>query len=209
MAKITELVFTDIENTGLTFKPGLCQKFTDEVIEVAAARVNIFTREIVDKYETIIQPQPGGRQTTKIYQNAYTQPKTIWQLSDFHIKANHFADLDWDQGTTLKDALATLGERFFRPGATIAGQNPSYDLGHFQRDYEAMGMPFPELDYHIVDGASSAIFPYMYGETTSLSLNAMRTWAGAAGKQAHRAMGDVEDSIKVFFAMADRFKKGC
>ncbi len=202
MAKITELVFTDIETTGVTFKPGLVQEFTDQIIEVAAARVNIFTRKIVDRFTTVIQPEQYHPQVVA------GEPPS-WMFGPFHKKSNRFDGVDWMSGLPLKEALSILAERFFIDGATLAGQNPTFDLGHFRRDFEAADMKLPALDYHLVDSGSLAILPYVLGETEGLSLKNTRGWAGVeeGAGQTHRAMDDVLDTIQVFFAMVDRFRK--
>ncbi len=204
MSKITELVFTDIETTAKTFTPGFQQTATDQTIEIACARVDLQTRKIVDRYETLVRPQPGNPQ---VLWNGILGAPAAWDLGTFHLKSDRFKNADWASATYLREALTVLSERFLTPGATVAGQNPQFDLRHYVRDYNACGVSFPLINYHVIDTSSPSIFPYMLGEVESLSLRHTRTWAGVDGQQSHRAMDDVLDSIQVFFALADRFKK--
>lgn len=203
MAEIRYLTFTDIETTG---KKGPNTR-EDPIIEIAAARVDLQTRAVVDSFETLIKP-PSIQGTYP-----FTPAQVIdfgtasWDLGDYHVKAGHFAGVDWTRARKLDQALDIMADRFLVDGATIAGQNPRFDLEHYQRDFAALGWTWPKLDYHVIDLCSPALFLVMAGHASSVSLRNVIPWAygDPNRKQAHRAMGDVKDAIQVFFSMFDFF----
>ncbi len=198
--QIKELVFIDVETTA---KEGPNTR-RDAIIEIAAARVDLKSRAIVDSYEALIKPwgdqswySPNG-------------PDRIWLLGEYHLNAGHFAGVDWSKAVSYLDAMLALDERFLTDGTTIAGQNPPFDLDHLRRDWAHFNWPWPNLDYHVIDLCSPALFLTMAGITGGVSLRNVIPWAYADPdrKQAHRAMGDVQDAIKVFWAMFDYFTAG-
>jgi DNA polymerase III epsilon subunit-like protein len=203
--KITHLVFVDVETTAL--KGPASQ--ADAIIEVAAARVELTSRRIEDQFETLIRP--WGEQSTRWGLGAGRGdiPDT-WKLGDFHTKAGHFDGVDWSTAVDLDVALDVLATRFLIDGATIAGQNPGFDLDHLRRDFVNHHRPWPKLDYHVIDLVTGAMFLAMAGKVEGCSLRHVIPWAyvDPDRKQAHRAGQDVRDEIQVFFAMADQFMHG-
>lgn len=200
--QITHLTFVDIETTALLGP----ESDADAIVEIAAARVNLKTRETEEHFECLIKP--CGTQATI---SQYPSIPSAWNLGEYHTKAGHFRGADWSKAMNHTLAMEILLDRFLIEGATIAGQNPGFDLRHLQRDFEAMGFfPWPKLDYHVPDLCSPALFLVMAGKVESVSLRSLIPWAYADPnrKQSHRAMGDVKDSIRVFFAMFDFFTRG-
>jgi hypothetical protein len=208
--QIDHLVFLDIETTALKGP----NSRLDAIVEIAAAKVRLRDRVIVDRFDTLIKPWGDSDQVIRCNNcfAGYTRDCTgpIWNLGKYHLDAGHFAGVDWNQGMTQDHALGILGERFLIEGATIAGQNPRFDLDHIQRDFTALGWEWPKLDYHVPDLCSPALFLVMAGKVEGVSLRNVIPWAYADPnrKQAHRAAGDVSDAIQVFWAMFDYFTRG-
>ncbi len=197
--QIEHLVFTDIETTA---KDGPAFR-TDQIVEVAAVKVRLAVRKVVDVFTTLIRPKENGPQTQIVPSRDGQSWDTVWDLGEYHTKAGHFQDVDWSQGLTLDYSLRYLGDQFF-PGATFAGNNVPFDLDHYQRDFKALGLPWPKTDYHRVDLASPAMFLVMGGILEGMSLRYSAAWAGRP-PQKHRALSDCYDGIAVFWAMFDHF----
>jgi len=207
--QIKRLTFLDVETTAI-LGPDSRQ---DSVIEIAAAVVDLESRSVVDRFDTLIKP--WGLQSDLFYdlKRDTTDPTAWprgWRLGEFHTKAGHFDEADWSKGIDYTLALDILLDRFVTEGATIAGQNPRFDIDHIRRDVEGIDRPWPKIDYHVPDLCSPALFLVMAGITDGVSLRNVIPWAYADKdrKQAHRARGDVEDAIRVFWAMFDFFTRG-
>ena len=112
--QIRELLFVDVETTALKGP----ESRADAIIEIAAARVDIHTREIRDRF-TCLGSSPGGIRPLDMGDNLG------WNLGDYHNKGGHFRLTDWSTAIDHTLALDMLLDRFFTDGATIAGQNPS------------------------------------------------------------------------------------
>lgn len=201
MGKIDYLTFLDIETTAQTGP----EAGTDAIIEIAAARVNIRDREApIESFEVLIRPWGPQAVAGPPMPGAFYG---AWMLGDYHVKGGHFAGVDWSRAVDRSLALDMLTEKLLTDGATIAGQNPHFDLRYLRRDFAEAGRPFPKLDYHVIDLCSPAIFLVMAGCVETPSLRLTGPWAGC-GPQTHRAAGDVRDAIKVFWAMFDAFTGG-
>lgn len=206
----THLTFIDIETTALAGPDA----GTDAIIEIAAARVDLATRTIVEEWSALILP-PADRPSL-------VDADGNWRLGDFH--AGRFDDVDWSDGITLQSALLTLatgyevrsgrkiGEGFLRDGATIAGQKPSFDLEYIRRDWTMLGNAgrydrrfdaWPKLDYHVVDLCSPAFLLAMMGAIPGCSLRHTLPLARPGATQTHRAIDDVRAEIEVFWLLAD------
>jgi DNA polymerase-3 subunit epsilon len=169
MADIKKIVFIDTETTGL-------DPITDLMVEIAAVHLDPKTGEVLDAYESLV-----------------CVPKTAiaaaWQPKRFDGCRFHEAPL-------LEDVLKALAPML--EGATIAGQNPHFDLGFLIGAHTDAGLPMPKLDYHTIDTGSMVIPLVMAGVIPGMGLRHSRRWAGQSGEQSHRAMGDVLDCIAVF-----------
>lgn len=200
----TELIFIDIETTALAGPDAN----TDAIIEIAAARVELATRK-TDAWSTLVRPsqagEPGASPRVSFPQ---------WVLGDFH--AGRYNDVDWSTGLNIAQALDTLGRCFLREGATVAGQNPGFDLRYLRRDWERLEAeyavpdlwgPWPRLDYHVIDLCSPAFLLAMTGAIPGCSLRHTAPLAGR-GPQKHRALDDVRDAIAVFWMLADMMARG-
>jgi hypothetical protein len=205
MGKITHLVFTDLETTAVK-GPNTTE---DQIIEVAAVKVCLADRLVVDEFTTLIQPKANGAQTEIVPSRDGGSWDTVWQLGKYHLDAGHFSDVspeEWLAGMTLEAALTRLAFEFF-PGATFAGNNVPFDVRHYRRDFAALGMAWPKTDYHVIDLASPAIFLAMTEEIEGVSLRHSAAWAGRP-PQKHRALSDCHDAIAAFWAMFDFYTLG-
>ena len=78
------------------------------------------------------------------------------------------------------------------------GCNPIFDLKFYKSDAKRHGQQTPDgLSYRVIDVQSMAIPLLFAGEVESVSLSALRAWAGCEGEQTHTAMGDVLDTCEV------------
>lgn len=199
MGKVTHLTFIDIETTGHNVNGT-----TDAIVEIAGARVDLSTRVITDTFEALIRPW-GEQSNCAFYNTPHHGQVLTWNLNRFHTDAGHFDGVYWERdGVDCNLALDMFTETLFVDGATIAGQNPEFDLRHLRRDFVASGRPWPQLDYHRFDLCSPAMFLTMAGSVESPSLRNTAPWAGC-GPQKHRAADDVVQAIRVFWAMYDAF----
>lgn len=195
-----ELVFIDAETSALAGPDAN----TDKIIEVAAARVDLKTRAIVDSWETLVHDGRGRAP----------------QIGAFH--GDRYAHVNWSTGLSLEQTLDTLGRCFLTKGATIAGQNPGFDLRYLRRDWEEIDEHYatkhtnherrlgswPQLDYHLIDLVSPSFFLAMQGVVPGCSLRHTLPIVRPGRAQTHRAMQDVLDTIAVFWMLADMMERG-
>lgn len=193
MGKIEILTFVDIETTAIAGPDAN----TDEIIEIAVCRVSLSDRAVIREWSTLIRPHGPQSRTAIPCKGADDR---AWDLGPFHTNAGRFADVDRSQGMNIGDVLRYLTLPL--SGATIAGQNPDFDLRYLRRDFARAGIPFPVIDYHRIDLAAPALFLNMAGHVPGLSLRHSAEWAGCP-PQEHRALSDVRRTIKVFWAMYD------
>lgn len=197
----SELLFVDVETTG--HDPSGRR---DALVEVAVALVDLSTMNVVRKFESLIRPEPGA------FQTRLTDKGWVWNLGEFHQKGQHFSGVNWQEARPLEEVLSVLGQTFL-PNATLAGQNPEFDVAHLERDFATCGIHFPPIDYHRVDLVSPSVFLLLNKKTERLSLSHTLPWAlellGLPARvQQHRAMADVLDEIDVFRAFARVFRFG-
>lgn len=82
------------------------------------------------------------------------------------------------------------------------GCNPLFDLKFYNSDRKRFGLVEPAgLSHRVIDVQSMAIPLLFSGEVSSVSLSALRTWAGLEGEQTHTALGDVDDTCEVIGAL--------
>lgn len=82
------------------------------------------------------------------------------------------------------------------------GCNPLFDLKFYNSDRKRHGQAEPHgLGYRVIDVQSMAIPLLFLGEVDSVSLSALRAWAGIDGEQSHTALGDVLDTCEVIGAL--------
>lgn len=198
----THLTFIDIETTAVAGPDA----GTDAIIEVAAAIVDLKTRETVKEWSTLVRPprfdEPGGSPHVSF---------PTWVLGDFH--AGRYDGVDWSSGLTIDHSLQVLEHVYLTKGVTVAGQKPGFDLRYLRRDWERIARDdsswpaWPALDYHEVDLVSPAFLLAMTGAIPGCSLRHTAPLAGC-GPQKHRALDDVRATIAVFWMLADIVAEG-
>lgn len=201
MGKITTLTFLDIETTA---KEGP-DSWKDSIVEVAATRIRLEDRQVLDRWDSLIKP--WGDQAGRPFATAKDAGPLAWELGEYHTKPGTFRGVDWDNALDYGVVLDILRDRFLTEGATIAGWNPGFDIGHIKRDFFGAGRAWPKLDYHVIDLCPAALFLVMSGHVESVSLRNVGPWAGCPD-QIHRAGPDVDNTIAVFWAMHDFYIHG-
>lgn len=163
-----QLAFLDTETTGLN-------PLQDDILEVAVAVLDLPTDSIVREYQSLVRFRGN--------------------LPKFHLGRFDPAELSAAPPLDLvvRDLAGIL------EGLPIAGQNPGFDLGFLRPAFFTCGEKWT-ADYHLVDTATIGHFLQRRGVVKSPSLRSLREWAGCgpAEEQAHRAMGDVQDTIAVY-----------
>lgn len=220
MGKIEKLFFVDVETMGTDDE-------SDQIIEIGAAVCTLLPNQLAridDMFHALIKPMhermhgylPVGvtsHQTklvwpapgTERYRVAPKVPVDVeWDLPEFHHKG--FASANWGLAIPLNIALDSF-LMFWRKNNTAAwiGQNPDFDLRFLRRDARRCGFRWPthpEVDYHTFDTASRMLPLTLRNELPGVGLKHSRAWAGVPGEQSHRAMGDVQDEIAVWNALA-------
>lgn len=227
MGKIEKLFFVDVE---ACFTPGRKPNpASDQLIEIAAAVCDILPNQmarITHTYHSLILPMherihpfmPTGIRSdhTKLIwpapstERARVAPKVPvgveWDLPDYH-KAG-FASANWILAKPLNVAMDQfITFRLQHADAAWTGQNPTYDWDQLSYNAEACGHVWPEhpevkVDYHTFDIASRMLPLILRNELPGVGLKHSRAWAGVPGEQSHRAMGDVQDAVAVWNALA-------
>lgn len=212
--RVSALKFIDIETTALRGP----DEGTDEIVEIAAATLDLERDEVVDEWSTLIKP---SETVTDLKQVRIADGELTWKLGVFH--GRHFDGVDWASGLTIDAALEGLAScGYLVDGATIAGQNPSFDLRHLRRDWERIRRyvecscpscaptterPWPKLDYHVIDLVSPAFMLAMTGAVPGCSLRHTAPLL-ANSTQKHRALDDVRDAVEVFRKLARLMARG-
>lgn len=185
MGKIDKLLFCDVETNGDT------DENKAEILEIAACLVDPVNLRIVDG--------------TTIHQLI----KPLAPLSDWS-RAHGFGEIEamgWPGAVALDDALCALAP--VMPGATWAGQNPTFDMRFLRKAFAETGRAWPELDYHTLDVASMVYPLVRIGALESVSLKSSRsTLLGYKDEQTHRALPDMLDAIEVFARVCDMTASG-
>jgi len=178
---ITSLLFLDTETNGLDPNKGCC------VLEVACARLDLATGQISDTYEALIH---GGDAIQ----------------GDYHKREGTFRDADWSKAVPRREAIGQLFARM--EGSTIAGHNVKFDIKFLRAEADLLKFYWPTTQYHEIDTVAMAAPLLFAKKVSSLSLETLRTWAGRTGKQSHRALGEVMDTIAVFQKMTELVRMG-
>ena len=175
-------LFIDTETTGLDPFKG------DRIIEVACALVSMETLEVTDTWQAICDD---------IHDNI--------GIGEYHANAGTFKGVDWSLGIPRKQVMGGLFQRM--QGALVIGQNLSFDMKFLRNEAKLLGLEFPKTGRQIDTVPMS--FPLMWmGITQDLKLESTRKWASREGKQEHRAMGDVLDTVAVFAKIMRVFQGG-
>lgn len=206
--RVQRLQFVDIETTALDGPDA----GTDEIIEIAAATLDLELDEITSSWSTLVAPSRFS--SLLQFDPMFGQ----WHLGEFH--GDRFAGVNFQAGLAIDVALESLAEQgYLAAGSTIAGQNPGFDLRHLRRDWEHVAevaacggdhsrAPWPRLDYHVIDLVSPAFMLAMTGAVPGCSLRHTAPLLANTRTQKHRAMDDVLDAVEVFRKLARIMARG-
>jgi DNA polymerase III epsilon subunit-like protein len=179
----TTLLVVDTETGGLE-PSGAC------IISIAA-QVLVLGEGLLEPgaiFDTKIKPdRPVSKEAANV--NGYT-PEAWAGAPDGALALDLFRQ--WVEGVCKAHFLAPMW----------CGCNPLFDLKFYNSDRMRHGLIAPDgLSYRVIDVQSMAIPLLFRGEVSSVSLAALRAWAGLTGEQTHTAMGDVLDTCEVIGAL--------
>jgi len=153
--------------------------YRNKITEIAAARV--INGKIIDKYHTLINPK------TPI-------PSFITRLTGIN------DDMVKD-APTINEVIPSLKK--FLANDIIVAHNASFDcnfLSHNFYLYEKTAFENPRL-------CTVKLANRVHSDLPSKKLSAMCEYYGVINETAHRAMSDVEATIKIFYGMLDHLEK--
>lgn len=150
-----------------------------KITEIAAAKV--VNREIIDKFHALINPE------TPI-------PSFITRLTGIN------DDMVKD-APTVKEVLPSLKK--FLADNIIVAHNASFDykfISHNLYLHEKEHLENPKL-------CTVKLANRVHSELPSKKLSALCEYYGVVNETAHRAMSDVDATIKIFYGMLDHLEK--
>jgi DNA polymerase III epsilon subunit-like protein len=159
------------------------------IIEIAAQTLLIGVGEVTlgaDFYRRIKPDRPVSPEAARV--NGYT-PEGWASADDPALALGAFR--------TWLSGQAQVHEK-----PTWCGCNPVFDLKFFNSDRKRHDVAEPAgLGYRLIDVQSMAVSLVYRGEISSVSLSALRKWAGCEGEQKHTALADVLDTCRVVGAL--------
>lgn len=166
-----DLVFVDLETTGLSF-------LEHEIIQVGCLVVDGVRFEVKSEYEAKVKPEHLER----------ASPKAL--------EINGFSEEGWREALSLKDVLFRVVG--IAPGGMITGWNVSFDWAFLEKGFREFGIE-SRFDYHRIDVMSIA-YSRLLGKREVLGLG-MRKVASAFGivlPEEHDAMSDIKATYEIF-----------
>lgn len=185
------LCFIDAETTGLD-PEGRTKQPPDQIVELAAARIDPKTFEWLDEAHVLVLP-------------TIPVPLEVRQINGYDPEV-------WATCGALKIREALAHVLPLLEGAIIVGQNPSFDVRFLREAHNNAGrtgddrraqkvVAWPKHDYHVIDVASLAYPLARAGHIQGLSLRYTRKLFGLPGEQRHTARQDVRETIEVFASL--------
>lgn len=170
---LPDLLVVDTETGGLDHEK-------HDIIELAAVRLNPTTLERVGSCHARVFPlKPVADEARRI--NGYDEE--LWGRT-----AVHFSGF-----------LPTFNALL--EGTMIVGKNPDFDWRFLQAGARAHGLQLAKRASHRMIDVASLAWPLMVnGELESVGLDAIAEYFGFTD-DAHRAMGDVERTIKAYIEL--------
>ncbi len=173
-SSLRPLVFLDLETTGLDPQ-------ADDIVEVAAMRVDPLSLSVEGCFETKVAPSPG----------VLVDPRAA--------ELNGFRAEDWTEAPEIKDVLPLLAR--FLEGCLIVGHNPAFDWAFLTVAYRRLGLRRPDIGHHLLDTATLAWPLLRHGFVQSLSLRDLCAHYGISNVGSHRALEDVVRTYKLFLRL--------
>jgi DNA polymerase III epsilon subunit-like protein len=172
--KHESFVFVDVETTGLDPE-------RHEIIEFAAISV--------PKRDLMI-PGKGGFVTFE----AKVKPLYLERAEPKALEVNGYSDEKWKDATQLDDVLEIVQPLF--DDATIAGHNPSFDVGFLNKAWSRHPEFRPTgMDYHVFDTATLAQKYVLTGDIEKPGLFQICEFLGIDTSGCHTAMADAMMSL--------------
>lgn len=168
------LAFLDIETTGL-------DPTRDEIIEVAAMRVDPISLSVEAWFHTKIAPSP----------DVLVDPRAA--------ELNGFRAEDWPDAPKLENVLPLLAR--FLEGCLIVGHNPAFDWAFLSAAFRRLGMRRPNVGHHLLDTASLAWPLLRLGFIRSLALRDVCDHYRISNEGEHHALCDVVRTYQVFLRL--------
>ncbi len=180
---MTALLVVDTETGGLDPAVACIIEIAAQVVVVEAGKCELVDTPFVSKMKP---DRPVASQAAAV--NGYTVDK--W--AD--------APLGVDALQEFRQWVETRCKEHDKP--MWCGCNPLFDLKFYNSDRKRFGLVEPAgLGYRVIDVQSMAIPLLFSGAVSSVSLKALRTWAGIEGDQKHTALDDVFDTCEVLGAL--------
>lgn len=164
-----KLAIIDVETTGL-------DPHTHELTEFAIIRLDREGKEEL-------------RWSTKI------KPVHLETASPYALEITDFSDEKWANAPLLEDVGQQIMDSL--QGCILVGHNVSFDEGFLSHHLTKAGCQ-GKVPYHKVDTVTLAFEHLVPQGLTSLSLVNIRRFLGWDTSKAHQAMGDVEDTYRLF-----------
>lgn len=183
------LVVVDTETGGLNPDEA-------DIIEIAALSVMIDGSEIVegDLFSSKVRPMlPVSDGAAKV--NGYKEEDWA-DAPDADLVMGAFVEWSAEQEQIARKATGKKTKPMW------TGSNPDFDIRFVFAVCRRNAISPPDSYHYKPLDLGSMCFPLMVTEEVdSLSLRALRKWAGMKGKQTHTAVGDVYDTVQVLRAI--------
>lgn len=176
--ELLDLVFVDVETSGL-------DPAKHDLLEVAAVRVNPFF-EVGIRYWSKVIPPDGW----------------LERADSKALKVCGYEESAWADAAPLSTALDRLSTVL--DGAVVCGHNVQFDLAFLRSGYELAGLPFPAVDYHVIDTSALTWLLCAAGQAKALSLDAACAALGIERPSPHRALADAYACLEVAKRMRAR-----
>lgn len=168
------LVFLDLETTGLDPQ-------VDDILEVAAMRVDPLSLSAEGWFETKVAPSPG----------AVVDPRAA-ELNGYRIE-------DWTEAPAIEAVLPPLTR--FLEGCLIVGHNPAFDWAFLSAAYRRLCVRRPNVGHHLLDTATLAWPLLRHGFVKSLSLRDLCNHYRISNVGEHHALEDVVRTYQLFLRL--------
>jgi len=176
--KGTDLVFVDIETTGLDPR-------IQEIIEISVIRV----KQLWQSGEKP-QFQEVAEWSAKI------RPQNMAVADPAALKVNGYIPSDWKHAIPLKDALEQFVEK--TEGAIMVSHNVAFDAGFLDENLARLGLP-NKMHYHRLDTVSMA-FAVLHStpDVSRYSLVELCKYFNIPIEHAHSALPDARADFELF-----------
>ncbi|MBP6884240.1 MAG: 3'-5' exonuclease [Candidatus Pacebacteria bacterium] len=176
--KGTDLVFVDLETTGLDCK-------IHEIIEIALIRVT--------------QDWSSGETPTFTVREEWSKkifPENLKTADPASLRVNGYTVTGWKDAVRLEEALREFSEK--TAGAIMVAHNVAFDAGFLDSAFSAFGIQ-NKMHYHRLDTVSMA-YAKLHSTplVTRFSLAELCKHFGIVNENAHSALADTKADFELF-----------